>query len=88
MGKLVAEYILNGDNIKVGSRDAAKAGAVIGKDFVSAAVIRVRLLYSTNTSDCLAYVGWMVKTLWTLLPTASAARGRSMALLNRRNQKT
>lgn len=34
--KLQAEYILNGQNIKVGSGDAAKAGAAAAADIVSA----------------------------------------------------
>ena len=34
-GKLHAEYILNGQNIKVGSGDAAKAGAAAAADIVS-----------------------------------------------------
>ena len=43
-GKLYAEYILNGQNIKVGSGDAARAGAAAAQDFVSRAAIRLRVL--------------------------------------------
>ena len=43
-GKLNAEYILNGQNIQVGSGDGAKAGKAIADDLVSAAVTRLRIL--------------------------------------------
>ena len=43
-GKLNAEYILNGENIKVGSGDAAKAGAAAAQDLVSNAVTQLRVL--------------------------------------------
>lgn len=36
-GQVFAEYILDGQNIKVGSGDAAKAGAAAAEDVVSAA---------------------------------------------------
>ena len=43
-GKLQAEYILNGQNIKVGSGDAAKAGAAAAQDLVSTAATRLCVL--------------------------------------------
>ena len=43
-GKLNAEYILDGQNIKVGSGDAAKAGKAASDDLVSVAAIRSRVL--------------------------------------------
>ena len=43
-GKLNSEYILNGQDIKVGSGDAATAGAAIAQDFVSTAAIRLCVL--------------------------------------------
>ena len=43
-GKLNAEYILDGRNIKVGAGNAKKAGAAIAKDLVSSAASRLRVL--------------------------------------------
>lgn len=43
-GKLTAEYILDGQNIKVGSGDAAKAGKAASNDLVSVAATRFRVL--------------------------------------------
>ena len=43
-GKLNAEYILNGQNIKVGSGDAAIAGKAASDDLVSVATTRFRVL--------------------------------------------
>lgn len=43
-GKVNAEYILNGLNIKVGSGDAAKAGAAAAQDLVSTPATQVRVL--------------------------------------------
>jgi len=39
-GELSAEYILDGTNIKIGSGDAARAGAAAAKDLVSDAAFR------------------------------------------------
>lgn len=43
-GKVNAEYILNGVNIKVGSGEGAKAGKAIADDLVSTATTRRRIL--------------------------------------------
>lgn len=43
-GKLNAEYILNGQNIKVGSGDGARAGRAIADDLVRTAGTQRRLL--------------------------------------------
>ncbi len=43
-GKLNAEYILDGQNIKVGSGDAATAGAAIAQDLVSTSLTQLRVL--------------------------------------------
>lgn len=43
-GKLNAEYILDGRNIKVGSGDGAKAGKAVADDLVSTAATRLRVL--------------------------------------------
>ena len=43
-GRVNAEYILNGENIKVGSGDAAKTGKAIADDLVSTTATRLRVL--------------------------------------------
>lgn len=44
-GKVNAEYILNGQNIKVGSGDAAKAGKAIADDLVSITATQHRVWF-------------------------------------------
>ena len=43
-GKLYAKYILDGQNIKVGSEDGAKAAKAIADDLVSTAVNQLRVV--------------------------------------------
>ena len=86
-GKVNAEYILNGKNIKVGSGDAAKAGKAIADDLVS--------IYSFTTS-CMVLLtnvrsagshGWGTGQIQLTLRIANATRGRSKALPRRTDQK-
>jgi len=55
-GKLYSEYILFGENIKVGSGDAAKAGAAAAQDFVSAGWLASSCSLFITLSDWLASV--------------------------------
>ena len=57
VGKVVAEYVLKGENIKVGSGDAAKVGAAIAKDLVRAVTFRAPFLCSANASRLIGLRG-------------------------------
>lgn len=84
-GKLNAEYILNGQNIKVGSGDAAIAGAAAAQDLVSTAVTRTRVC-PVNAVRSVGTPGpGPGQTLLTLRIT-TAIRGRSMPQVRGRIQ--
>jgi len=54
-GKLFAEYILDGQSIKVGNGDAVRAGTAFSQDLVSA-----QRLISTSRSVILTLSDWLV----------------------------
>lgn len=59
-GKLFAEYILDGQKIKLGKGDAAKAAKAAADDLVSAVVAHIYTYYSNIVSDWMEAMDWRV----------------------------
>lgn len=84
-GRLNAEYVLSGKDIKVGSGDAAKAGKAIADDLVSTAATHPYVL-PVNVARLVGTRGPETGHKPSTLQIANATRGRSMAQQNARNR--
>ena len=76
-GKLTAEYILDGQNIKVGSGDGAKAGAAAAQDLVGA--IYLGMFHLVNAFRLDGTRGLGPRPILLTSPTAIVIRGISLA---------
>ena len=83
-GQVNAEYILNGENIKVGSGDGAKVGKAWADDLVSDRACNATKFCPVNIVRSRGSLGLEIRQTWLILQIVSAIRGKFLPKENRR----